>query len=61
MDESMEVLDLNQAPEFEEVKMHDTSHSPCCPLWDWGRTTMSWLMSSTQIGKCPMGTYRGRV
>jgi hypothetical protein len=28
MDESMEVLDLNQAPELEEVKMLDVSCSP---------------------------------
>jgi hypothetical protein len=34
MDESMEVLDLNQAPEFKEIKICDTSHSPHCPLWD---------------------------
>jgi hypothetical protein len=34
MDESMEALDLNKAPDFEEVEMHDTSCSPCPPLWD---------------------------
>jgi hypothetical protein len=34
MDESMEALDLNQAPELEEVEMLDVSHSP---YWrkDW--------------------------
>jgi hypothetical protein len=32
MDESMETLDINQVPESEEVKMYDTSHSPCPQL-----------------------------
>jgi hypothetical protein len=35
MDESMEALDLNQAPELEEVEMLDISHSPRqCKDWE---------------------------